>query len=93
VSITALSAVGAAFSAGAGVGAGVAVCARTPELNVRAAAIAAIAIQYPLPCDIAVSPLNFCRTIEDLDHYEAGKACKSESAQKRRPYGPAATVF
>src|SRR5262249_28858597 len=52
VSITALSAVGAAFWAGAVVGA---VCAVTPELKVRAPASAAIAIDNPAVRAIAVS--------------------------------------
>jgi hypothetical protein len=50
VSITALSAVGAAFPAGAAV-----VCAPTPELNARTPASAAIAISDPIPRPIAIS--------------------------------------
>jgi hypothetical protein len=53
VSITALSAVGAAFSAGAA-----AVCAVAPELNANAPASAAIATHDPNPCGIAVSLLH-----------------------------------
>jgi hypothetical protein len=53
VSITALSAVGAGFSAGAA-----AVCAVAPELNASAPASAAIATHDPNPCDIAVSRLH-----------------------------------
>jgi hypothetical protein len=51
-----LSAVGAAFSAGAGAGA---VCATAPELNARTPASAAILIHDPLACDIAVSFFGF----------------------------------
>jgi hypothetical protein len=51
VIITALSAVGAAFSAGAG-----AVWAARPELNVKAPASTAIAVKYPFPRDISVFP-------------------------------------
>jgi hypothetical protein len=54
VSITALSAVGAAFSAGA---IAVAVCAATPELNAKAPASAAIVTHDPIPRAIAVSRL------------------------------------
>jgi hypothetical protein len=52
VSITALSAVGAAFSAD-----GADVCATTPELKVKAPASAAIVIHNPAARDIAVSPV------------------------------------
>jgi hypothetical protein len=44
-----LSAVGAAFSAGA------VVCAPAPELNVKTPASAAIAISDPIPRPIAIS--------------------------------------
>jgi hypothetical protein len=65
VSITALSAVGAAFSAGAA-----AVWAVAPELNAKAPASATIATHDPIPCDIAVSLLNslwlhFRRSLRD----------------------------
>jgi len=52
VSRTALSAVGAAFSAGAGVGA---VYACAPELNAKTPAIAAIATSDPIARPTAVS--------------------------------------
>jgi hypothetical protein len=39
-------------------------------------------LQYPLPCDIAVSRFDYLPMVENLDHREAGKACKSESAQR-----------
>jgi hypothetical protein len=61
VSITALSAVGAAFSAGGDAGCGDAVCAATPELNVRTPASTAIVIHDPFACDIAVSFLDSLR--------------------------------
>jgi hypothetical protein len=72
VSITALSAVGGAFSIGAGVGAG-AVCAPAPELKLNTAAIAAIAVSDlvsrewgfndRVACRIA---LSFFRTLDDV---------------------------
>jgi len=75
--MTALSAVGAAFSAGVGVvaGAGV-VCAAAAELNINAQAKAAVGLHALFPSAIAVSCC--CRMISDLDHCEAGKACKLE---------------
>ena len=54
VSITALSAVGAAFSAGAGVD-----YAAAPELNARTPASTAILVHDPFACDIAVSLFGF----------------------------------
>jgi len=75
--MTELSAVGAAFSAGAGV-----VCAATPVLNVKTPASTAIVIHDPFACDIAVSPfLDSLRMNLDRDHCEAAGGCKSEIDQ------------
>src|SRR5207249_9891789 len=73
VSITALSAVGAAFSAGGDAGCCGAVCAAAPEPNAKTLAetlaktlaetpaSTAILIHDPFACDIAVSFLNSSR--------------------------------
>jgi hypothetical protein len=76
VSITALSAVSAAFSACAGV------CATAPELNARTPASAAAAKSDPIPRPIAISFFLNVRS-RLRDHYrrqssQIGGACKSK---------------
>ena len=61
VYIAALSAVGAAFSAGVGAVCGGAVCAVAPELNAVTPASTAIPVQDPFACEIAISFLDSLR--------------------------------
>jgi hypothetical protein len=72
VNITASSAVGAAFSAGAGAVCGGAVCAVAPELNAMTPASTAIPVYDLFACDIAISFFWIrCGMILGLNHCEA----------------------
>jgi hypothetical protein len=73
VSITALSAVGAAFSAGGDVACGGAVCADAPAPIVRVPASTAVPSHEPHVCDIAVSCLNPLRNGLGRDHCETAQ--------------------